>query len=111
MKTFAAPAEDADGIETLSPKPEPVSMPMSPAAAVLAWYDRHRRNLPWRAAPGDAADPYAVWLSEIMLQQTTVAAVPPAPMPAFGPPPPTPPLCVRSQPVWRTAARAQDRHA
>jgi A/G-specific adenine glycosylase len=46
-----------------------------PAAALLAWYDRHRRRLPWRAEPGVAADPYAVWLSEIMLQQTTVAAV------------------------------------
>jgi A/G-specific adenine glycosylase len=44
-------------------------------AALLAWYDRHRRVLPWRAAPGEAADPYAVWLSEIMLQQTTVATV------------------------------------
>ncbi len=47
------------------------------AAAVLAWYDRHRRDLPWRAGPGEAADPYKVWLSEIMLQQTTVAAVKP----------------------------------
>jgi A/G-specific adenine glycosylase len=46
-------------------------------AALLAWYDRHRRRLPWRAEPGAAADPYRVWLSEIMLQQTTVAAVGP----------------------------------
>ena len=44
---------------------------------LLAWYDRHRRDLPWRARPGEAADPYRVWLSEIMLQQTTVAAVKP----------------------------------
>ena len=44
-------------------------------ADLLAWYDRHRRVLPWRALPGRAADPYAVWLSEIMLQQTTVATV------------------------------------
>lgn len=43
--------------------------------ALLAWYDRHRRVLPWRALPGERADPYRVWLSEIMLQQTTVAAV------------------------------------
>jgi len=43
----------------------------------LAWYDRHRRNLPWRAPPGQAADPYLVWLSEIMLQQTTVTAAAP----------------------------------
>lgn len=44
-------------------------------AALLAWYDRARRELPWRARPGETADPYRVWLSEIMLQQTTVAAV------------------------------------
>jgi A/G-specific adenine glycosylase len=44
---------------------------------LLAWYDRHRRVLPWRAPPGRQADPYHVWLSEIMLQQTTVAAVGP----------------------------------
>jgi A/G-specific adenine glycosylase len=47
------------------------------AATLLAWYDRHRRRLPWRALPGETADPYAVWLSEIMLQQTTVKAVAP----------------------------------
>jgi A/G-specific adenine glycosylase len=46
-----------------------------PAAALLHWYDRHRRVLPWRAGPGVRPDPYRVWLSEIMLQQTTVAAV------------------------------------
>jgi A/G-specific adenine glycosylase len=46
-------------------------------AALLAWYDRHRRRLPWRAVPGETADPYRVWLSEIMLQQTTVKAVGP----------------------------------
>ncbi len=45
------------------------------ARRLLAWYDRHRRDLPWRAGPGEPADPYRVWLSEIMLQQTTVAAV------------------------------------
>ena len=44
---------------------------------LLAWYDRHRRRLPWRAARGERADPYRVWLSEIMLQQTTVKAVAP----------------------------------
>src|SRR6266566_4029198 len=43
--------------------------------ALLAWYDVHRRDLPWRAKPGEASDPYRVWLSEIMLQQTTVGAV------------------------------------
>ncbi len=43
--------------------------------AVLAWYDRHRRTLPWRAPAGSRADPYHVWLSEVMLQQTTVPTV------------------------------------
>jgi A/G-specific adenine glycosylase len=47
------------------------------AAKLLAWYDAHRRDLPWRAGPGERANPYEVWLSEIMLQQTTVAAVKP----------------------------------
>jgi A/G-specific adenine glycosylase len=47
------------------------------APALLGWYDRHRRTLPWRAAPGRRADPYRVWLSEIMLQQTTVVTVGP----------------------------------
>ncbi len=45
------------------------------ADAVLAWYERERRRLPWRAEPGEVPDPYRVWLSEIMLQQTTVKAV------------------------------------
>ncbi len=47
------------------------------ARALLAWYDREARILPWRAAPGMSQDPYKVWLSEIMLQQTTVKAVTP----------------------------------
>jgi A/G-specific adenine glycosylase len=42
---------------------------------MLDWYDLHRRDLPWRARPGETIDPYRVWLSEIMLQQTTVQAV------------------------------------
>jgi A/G-specific adenine glycosylase len=46
-------------------------------ALLLAWYDRHRRVLPWRPPAGERPDPYAVWLSEIMLQQTTVKAVGP----------------------------------
>lgn len=50
------------------------------AASLLDWYDAHARDLPWRVLPrararGVAPDPYRVWLSEIMLQQTTVAAV------------------------------------
>lgn len=47
------------------------------AGALLAWYTLNRRDLPWRAQPGKAADPYRVWLSEIMLQQTAVAAAKP----------------------------------
>ena len=55
-------------------------LPLRPAGpdtvdALLAWYDEERRDLPWRVAPGKRADPYRVWLSEIMLQQTTVKAV------------------------------------
>lgn len=48
-------------------------------SALLDWYRRHARTLPWRSLPGANArpDPYRVWLSEIMLQQTTVAAVAP----------------------------------
>jgi A/G-specific adenine glycosylase len=50
------------------------------AALILAWYDRHHREMPWRVPPAARAagmrpDPYHVWLSEVMLQQTTVAAV------------------------------------
>ena len=50
------------------------------AASLLAWYDRHHRDLPWRVSPPMAArgikpDPYRIWLSEVMLQQTTVPAV------------------------------------
>src|SRR3989440_3427992 len=44
---------------------------------LLDWYDLHRRRLPWRPLPGESADPYRVWLSEIMLQQTGVKAVAP----------------------------------
>ncbi len=47
------------------------------ARGLLAWYDRHRRVLPWRARRGERSDPYRVWLSEIMLQQTTAKAVAP----------------------------------
>jgi A/G-specific adenine glycosylase len=53
-----------------------VSSPaIAPADSLLRWYDRHRRRLPWRATGDETPDPYRVWLSEIMLQQTTVAAV------------------------------------
>ena len=46
-------------------------------ALLLQWYDRHRRKLPWRPPAGERADPYRVWLSEIMLQQTGVKTVGP----------------------------------
>ena len=56
--------------------------PESIAPALLAWYDAHARDLPWRTGPaaraaGQRPDPYRVWLSEVMLQQTTVATVRP----------------------------------
>ncbi|ROT97221.1 A/G-specific adenine glycosylase [Altererythrobacter sp. FM1] len=48
------------------------------ASDLLSWYDSHARVLPWRSPPGaPAPDPYRVWLSEVMLQQTTTAAVAP----------------------------------
>lgn len=57
------------------------SLSLSTAPLLLEWYDRHARDLPWRVRPKNGqqlpADPYCVWLSEIMLQQTTVAAVKP----------------------------------
>lgn len=57
-------------------------MPASVSALLLDWYDVHARDLPWRARPGAqpqaaGSGPYRVWLSEVMLQQTTVAAVKP----------------------------------
>jgi len=57
---------------SLATQPQPAR-----AADLLAWYDRHRRVLPWRTLPGEQPDPYRVWVSEIMLQQTTIAAVKP----------------------------------
>ncbi|SLN60378.1 putative A/G-specific adenine glycosylase YfhQ [Roseivivax jejudonensis] len=56
--------------------------PAALQSALLDWYDAEARDLPWRVGPaaraaGERPDPYAVWLSEIMLQQTTVAAVKP----------------------------------
>ena len=70
------------------PMPAPTQAPAwsrpyrTPAERLLAWYDRHHRELPWRIPPaalraGRRPDPYRVWLSEIMLQQTTVEAVKP----------------------------------
>ncbi|HET6469483.1 MAG TPA: A/G-specific adenine glycosylase [Geminicoccaceae bacterium] len=57
-------------VETAAPPPAALLQ-----QRLLAWYDRARRRLPWRAEPGAVADPYRVLLSEIMLQQTTVATV------------------------------------
>src|SRR6056297_1938983 len=53
---------------------------MRDSDSLLAWYDAHARDLPWRVGPHERAngvvpDPYRIWLSEVMLQQTTVAAV------------------------------------
>src|SRR3981081_2177865 len=50
-------------------------MTITHASPLLAWYDRTRRPVPWRAPAGERTEPYHVWLSEIMLQQTTVATV------------------------------------
>jgi A/G-specific adenine glycosylase len=60
-------------------KPSELEQPVASErpALLLAWYDRHRRKLPWRARAGERADPYRVWLSEIMLQQTGVKTVGP----------------------------------
>lgn len=64
---YAAARMAKPGIQTGQPRP----------ADLLCWYDRHRRVLPWRALPGERPEPYRVWLSEVMLQQTTIAAVRP----------------------------------
>jgi len=52
-------------------------MPVDASEALLCWYAVDKRRLPWRAEKGAGPDPYRVWLSEVMLQQTTVAAVRP----------------------------------
>ena len=57
-------------------KPDQKKQP-SVSQLLLRWYDAHKRDLPWRASPDTLANPYHVWLSEIMLQQTTVGAVKP----------------------------------
>ena len=66
----------AAGVGSIQRKADQAAYSGEPVAqALLAWYDRERRVLPWRSTPGETADPYRVWLSEIMLQQTTVKAV------------------------------------
>jgi A/G-specific adenine glycosylase len=52
-------------------------VPVDATEALLTWYAVDKRVLPWRALAGETSDPYRVWLSEVMLQQTTVAAVKP----------------------------------
>ena len=66
------------------------------SGALLGWYGHERRDLPWRADPGEVPDPYKVWLSEIMLQQTTVKAV----LPRYG-------LFLRRWPDVAALARAE----
>lgn len=63
----AARTKQRDALDAASDRP----------ALLLEWYDRHRRRLPWRPPAGERADPYRVWLSEIMLQQTGVKTVGP----------------------------------
>jgi A/G-specific adenine glycosylase len=62
---------------TKSKRRDPPDAAIDRPARLLDWYDRHRRRLPWRPAAGERADPYRVWLSEIMLQQTGVKTVGP----------------------------------
>ena len=69
------PASPTRGEATGACGSDELSISPPNAAALLAWYARHRRSLPWRAGAGERADPYRVWLSEIMLQQTRVSAV------------------------------------
>jgi A/G-specific adenine glycosylase len=78
LMTVAVPNRRKKQIVLPRAEPADNGAPRGPqAAALLSWYDRHRRHLPWRARDGEHADPYRVWLSEIMLQQTTVKAVAP----------------------------------
>ncbi len=60
---------------TASPSPAEAPPARILRAALLAWYDGARRDLPWRAAPGARPNPWHVLVSELMLQQTTVATV------------------------------------
>lgn len=73
MRLSGAGTRKKPSVKRAGRKPGPAPDP----TALLGWYDRHRRVLPWRAKPGETADPYRVWLSEVMLQQTTVKAVGP----------------------------------
>ena len=72
----AAPAaSSAPDIEDLAPA-VPAAAPAALRAQLLRWYDVHRRDLPWRCASGSEEErAYAVWVSEVMLQQTRVPVV------------------------------------
>src|SRR5271154_6233354 len=72
-----APLSGAAARRKKTPSSDHVDAIAARPALLLAWYDRHRRVLPWRPPAGHRADPYAVWLSEIMLQQTGVKMVGP----------------------------------
>ncbi|GJN39795.1 hypothetical protein PR202_gb28937 [Eleusine coracana subsp. coracana] len=73
----AEPASSTTDIEDLAPAvPGPAAAPAALRAQLLRWYDAHRRDLPWRRASGGEEDrAYAVWVSEVMLQQTRVPVV------------------------------------
>jgi A/G-specific adenine glycosylase len=62
-----SPRSRAARAEPRSPAPGPQAL----RAELLAWFDHHKRDLPWRRT----RDPYAIWISEVMLQQTQVATV------------------------------------
>ncbi len=77
-------AKQSKEIELGNRKPCCLTAPMNAKVSassrsdlLLVWYDRHGRDLPWRARAGETCDPYRVWVSEIMLQQTTVVTVGP----------------------------------
>ncbi len=71
--TLTATAATRKKARSLDQAEPPAARPV----LLLSWYDRHRRVLPWRPPKGVRAEPYAVWLSEIMLQQTGVKTVGP----------------------------------
>lgn len=76
VSRFESPLASAGTTAIFAPMHDTDSL----STQLLSWYDRHARVMPWRVAPQDRAagvrpDPYRVWLSEVMLQQTTVAAV------------------------------------
>jgi A/G-specific adenine glycosylase len=73
----SAPRPAAAARRKKTPSPDHEEAAAARPALLLDWYDRHRRVLPWRPPAGQRPDPYAVWLSEIMLQQTGVKTVGP----------------------------------